>query len=104
MKHCEYRNFSLELGDPVVVAQGRPWDEVGWGPVQFPSLSRTDRGHLLCTWAIGADNIESYEESLGLPVGAVSEDGGRSWRARTDADRMVGFPMANGRAFFRPDA
>ena len=104
MQRFENRNFALELGDPVVVAQGRPWDEVGWGPVQFPALSRTDRGHLLCTWAVGPDSIECYEESAGLAGGAVSEDGGRSWRARTGADRMTGLPMANGREFFRPDA
>jgi hypothetical protein len=102
----KYQSFSLELGDPVVVGQGESCEKLGWGPWQFPSLSLTDRGHVLCTWATGEDSIEGYEDSVGEEVfcGAVSEDGGTTWRPRTREDRAVGVPLKNGREYVKPAA
>ena len=101
-----YSGFSLEVEEAVVVGRGESYEKLGWGPWQFPSLSMTDRGHVLCTWAIGEDSIEGYEDSIGDGVicGAVSEDGGRTWRPRTREDRAIGIPMRNGREYCKPAA
>lgn len=106
MTAFRYRDFSLELEDAVVAGQGESYEKLGWGPWQFPSLSLTDRGHVLCTWATGEDSIEGYEDSVGEGVccGAVSEDGGRTWRPRTREDRAVGVPLQNGREYLKPAA
>ncbi|MCR5681807.1 MAG: glycoside hydrolase [Clostridiales bacterium] len=102
----QYSGFSLEVEEPVVVGQGESYEKLGWGPWQFPSLSMTDRGHVLCTWATGEDSIEGYEDSVGdgVFIGAVSEDGGKTWRGRTREDRAVGTPMQNGREYIKPAA
>ena len=60
-----YPDFALELEDPVVVGQGGTYEDLGWGPWQFPSLCLTERGHVLCTWARGEATIEGYEDSIG---------------------------------------
>ena len=100
-----YRSFALEVGEPVAVARSGPFEKLGWGPCQFPSLRFTGRGHVLCTWAVGEDSIEGYEDSAeSVFRGAVSEDGGLTWRARTAEDRAAGIPVAGGREFFPPDA
>lgn len=105
MKVYSYRDFALELEDPVAVGQGDSYEALGWGPWQFPSLSLTDRGHILCTWARGEDSIEGYEDSIGgEAVGAVSEDGGRTWRRRTGGDRAIGVAAADGREYCKPAA
>ena len=105
MKVFSYPGFSLELEDPVVVGQGGTYEALGWGPWQFPSLCLTDRGHVLCAWARGEDSIEGYEDSVGGDLsGAVSEDGGRTWRRRTSADRALGVPTAEGKEYFKPAA
>ena len=100
-----YPDFSLEVGDPVVVSRGGSYETLGWGPWQFPSLSLTERGDVLCSWARGEDSIEGYEDSVGGDSsGAVSEDGGRTWRRQTSADRAIGVPTADGREYFKPAA
>jgi len=105
-KKIEYRDFSLILGEETVAGRGASYETLGWGPWQFPSLEATDRGHVLCTWSLGQDTVEGYEDSHGgdAPRGAVSEDGGRTWRARTRADRAVGIPLPNGREYLPPAA
>lgn len=101
-----YDRFALELGDPVAVGRGDTYEKLGWGPWQFPGLSQTADGHVLCTWAVGEDSIEGYEDSVGEDIlnGAVSEDGGVSWRPRTRSDRIRGVPMANGKEYQKPAA
>ena len=61
MNIFKYKDFTLTVEDPVCVHRGHPFSEVGWGPDQFPGLSRTDSGDISLTWATGADSIESYE-------------------------------------------
>ena len=105
MAVVSYPGFSLELEDPVVVGRGESYDVLGWGPWQFPALSATEKGHVLCTWARGEDTIEGYEDSVGGDLsGAVSEDGGRTWRQRTPSDRARGVLTAEGREYFKPAA
>ena len=89
----DYRKFHLELSDPVVVGQGKC--EV-WGPYQFPELQYTRTGSILCSWAMHYDTIE-YTGETGE---AVSDDGGCTWRRRTDEDiQTYDVPMENGKCF-----
>ena len=78
MATITYRNFQLEIEDPVIVSQTGTYDDLGWGPWQFPGLFATDKGNILCTWNVGVDSVAGYEESLAghLFGGMVTEDGG----------------------------
>ena len=88
-----YGKFHLEFGDPVVVGQGKC--DV-WGPYQFPELTYTRGGSILCSWAMHYDTIEYTGES----GDAVSDDFGRTWRRKTDADvRVYDVPLGNGKCF-----
>lgn len=104
MKTIPYRNFTLEIEDPVIVSQTGTYDDLGWGPWQFPQLAFTDEGNLFCCWNTGVDSVAGYEESKDCHLqGMVTEDGGKTWRKRTDADRAKGYPMANGKEYFVAD-
>ena len=88
-----YRNFHLELSEPVIAGQGKC---SVWGPYQFPELMYTRSGSILCSWAMHHDTIEYTGES----GDAVSDDGGLTWRARTPDDVPVyDVPMGNGKCF-----
>ncbi|MBR5681342.1 MAG: hypothetical protein IKX19_11885, partial [Clostridia bacterium] len=104
----KFRDFTLEVGDPVVVIRGPSWEQVGWGPCQFPSLSRTLNGQILCSWSVGQDSIEGYEGQSGdggpMPSSAVSEDGGRTWRRTTPADKAHGVLCGSGKEYLGPAA
>lgn len=67
-------DFTLEFGDPVVVAQGEVGDNA-WGHFQFPRLMYTQDGYIRASWAYGTDTIE-YKGSSGR---MISTDGGQSW-------------------------
>lgn len=86
--------FRLEIGEPVVVAQAEPGDQV-WGHFQFPRLSRTESGAVYAEWDYSTDTIE-YD---GIELCAVSDDGGYSWRKKQDSDRRRYFVMKNGKYF-----
>ena len=77
------------LGDPVVVAQA-PSDEPqpSWGRWQFPGIHRLADGRLLVQWSIHIDSAQSYGA---VPAGAVSSDGGKTWRriSPSEAERLV---------------
>ena len=88
-----YRNFHLELSEPVIAGQGKC---SVWGPYQFPELMYTRSGSILCSWAMHHDTIE-YTGETGE---AVSDDSGLTWRARTENDIPVyTVPMGNGKCF-----
>ena len=92
-KGARYRNFHLELSEPVIAGQGKC---NVWGPYQFPELMCTRGGSILCSWAMHHDTIEYTGES----GDAVSDDSGLTWRARTEADIPVyDVPMGNGKCF-----
>ena len=88
--------FHLELGEPVVIAQG---DVKGWGPYQFPKMHRTKGGSIYCRWHMGADVVEGGGLINGAPH-AVSDDNGKTWRAYTPEDTVAyQAMMPNGKAF-----
>lgn len=71
---------SLELGEPVVVAQApAELDRAGaaWGRWQFPFLRRMADGRLHASFSVEPDAASSY----GKPMGhAYSTDEGQTWR------------------------
>ena len=103
MRKYDYKNLSMEIGDPVVVLQGGTWDECGWGPYQFPTLSRTRNGFIryTCNGPAARDDIDGYEGEA-LPFGRISEDGGDTWRELTQADEPCGAPLPDGKEYIRP--
>ena len=105
MATITYRNFQLEIEDPVIVSQTGTYEDLGWGPWQFPGLFATDKGNILCTWNVGVDSVAGYEESLDghLFGGMVTEDGGKTWRKRLLSDREKGPLMSNGKEYFCAD-
>jgi len=86
--------FRLEIGEPVVVAQAEPGDQV-WGHFQFPRLSYTKAGAIYAEWDYSTDTI-AYD---GILLSAVSEDGGRIWRTKQDTDCLRYPVMKNGKYF-----
>lgn len=105
MNVYSYPGFRLELGDPVVVAQGDTYEKLMWGPYQFPHLTKTRQGDVYLTFngPDAQDDIAGYEGEA-APFGAVSGDGGVTWRPLTAADEPVGIPMADGREYLPPKA
>ena len=94
MNPKKYADFRLEIGEPVVVAQAEPGDQV-WGHFQFPRLSCTESGAIFAEWDYSTDTID-YD---GTVICAVSEDGGRTWRKKQDSDRLRCPIMKNGKYF-----
>lgn len=86
--------FRLEIGEPVVVAQAEPGDQV-WGHFQFPRLTYTESGAICAEWDYSTDTIE-YD---GVELSAVSRDGGCTWHKKQDSDRSRYFRMKNGKYF-----
>lgn len=104
MTVLRYPDFSLEIGEPVVISQGKPYDQMRWGPWQFPTLQRTREGNILYSWAAGRDDISSYEENFSRTVGCVSEDGGLHWRPKETRDVPAGIRLPDGMEFMQPAA
>lgn len=101
MTETNYRGFTLRLEDPVTVTQSDTFEKLKWGPCQFPTLSHTDRGNVLCTWATGEDSITAYEDSADghMYGGMISSDGGRTWSPRPRTERAKGVLMSNGKEY-----
>ena len=65
----------IELSQPVTVAMAPP-EVQGWGPYQFPGLSRLPDGRIQVTFHVEADSAKAY----GLPPArAISADDGKTW-------------------------
>ena len=91
-----YESYTLQLGEPVVVAHG---SQKQWGPYQFPKITYTTRGHIMVSWAMWNDSIFGGGRVEGA-TNAVSEDGGKTWREATDEDiRISNIKMSNGKYF-----
>ncbi len=93
-------HFEIVLGDPVVVAQGDTVEKLGWGPYQFPSLTRLNNGKIECSFSSGPDNVTSYEYHGDIPNRYVSEDGGVTWKQAGREDSasrcsQIGFAAKN---------
>ena len=54
----------IVLSEPVIVAQGPTWEEVKWGPYQFPGLEKTDDGTIVCTFNSCADSTKRKKHPL----------------------------------------
>ncbi len=74
-------HFEIVLGDPVVVAQGPSFDDVGWywGSFQFPALTRLNDGRIYCSFSNRPDSSTAYVYDSDIPNEYVSDDGGASW-------------------------
>lgn len=97
----EYSDFKLHIGKPIVIAHGATQEELGWGPYQFPNVYRTAKGSLICRWSNHNDRLYGGKQ-FDIPSCAVSDDGGLTWRAKTDGDvlsHVTRSRMANGRYF-----
>lgn len=81
----ENLHFHIVLGEPTVVYQGAPGDNKS-GHYQFPYLHRTESGSILATWAYHNDSILGDGHSATAVTEAVSDDEGKSWRAKKSTD------------------
>ncbi len=88
------KKFHLELGNPVVVKQGEVGD-TAWGNYQFPAFYRTEKGGIYLHWEYGKDSID-YQSVFQC---AISDDEGKTWRARTPEDTLAYPLMKNGKRF-----
>jgi hypothetical protein len=92
----EPKSFHLEVGDPVVLAQGEVGDNA-WGHYQFPGLSYTLDGNILATWNYTSDTIDDYLNTLRKKV---STDGGLTWSDDPSLCYTPNkFQMSNGKYF-----
>ena len=80
-----YSDFTLNVGDPILVTQGDTYSELGWGPYQFPNLYYTTNGSIICRWSNHNDKIYGGT-TFNIPTSAVSDDGGLTWREKTNDD------------------
>ncbi len=90
------KKFHIELGEPSVIAQG---ENTGWGNYQFPHICYTKSGSIRATWAMRPDTVDGF---AGKGYGeAISDDGGKSWRAPTAEDIVIPpMMLKNGKAFW----
>ncbi|MBQ7347218.1 MAG: hypothetical protein IJW55_04615 [Clostridia bacterium] len=95
-----YSDFTLNIGDPILVAEGGTYAELGWGPYQFPKLYYTTSGSILCEWHMSNDQIHGGVTFEGASR-AVSDDGGLTWREATSSDKIsyTRSEMSNGNYF-----
>jgi len=90
----------LKIGNPVVVAHGPRYDEVGWGPYQFPSAARMDDGRIAVNFSDCPDTMDAYGSEAAW---CVSADEGRTWTRVTDPEerrlitRMSGLKLPSGK-------
>jgi len=83
-------HVDLQLGHPIIVAQGPP-DVQNWGPYQFPALERLPDDRIHLRYHVEADSARAY----GLACGhAISSDSGRTWEP-------IRNPAGKGRPYVR---
>jgi len=91
----DFGDFKLVLGEPSVVAQGEPGDQI-WGHYQFPDLWYTPDNNIAITWDYGTDNIK-YDGVFGY---SVSTDQGKTWQEPDGFDiHNTTYLMPNGKYF-----
>lgn len=83
----DYANFTLKIGDPILVTKGASYAELGWGPYQFPNLFYTQSGSIICRWHTSNDKIYGGIQ-FDIPSSAVSDDGGLTWRKTASTDLL----------------
>ena len=83
--------MKINIGEPICVAQGPTYEEVSWGPWQFPTIGTTDDGAIIVTCAAGQDN----EVDADLPPHAFeSYDLGSTWAPCDPERRFEAYPKA----------
>lgn len=97
----EYAGFELSFGKAVLITHGATHEELGWGPYQFPNVYWTEQGSIIARWSNHNDKLYGGK-TFSIPSCAVSDDGGMSWRAKTNQD-VLSFTgrslMKNGKYF-----
>ena len=85
----------ITLSEPVLVAMGPESATTGWGPYQFPELSRLKDGRLLCNFNAGADSVTAYGDPRPY---YVSSDEGQSWTpvSHSEVEQLEGLELPNG--------
>lgn len=85
----------IVLSEPVIVAQGPTWEEVKWGPYQFPGLEMTDDGTIVCTFNSCADSETAYGTEQEC---YISKDKGETWTKSKLGDYrgQLGIRLPNG--------
>ena len=77
------KKFRLRFDEPVAVAMGPTWEEIGWGPWQFPSIGMSDDGTIYVSCHSGKDSVLDYgKESYWFS----SKDGGKTWEKADPKD------------------
>ena len=75
--------MKITIGDPVLVYKG-PTVDVGWGPVQFPRLHRTDDKRIVASFDVCKDLPEDEGSNRKY---MISSDNGKNWEeVRKDKD------------------
>ncbi len=87
-------NFTLKIGDPVVVYQGEEGDQ-GWGKYQFPELRYTVNGNIQARWSYGQDYVGAEGN---LHLYSLSRDEGATWSYENE-ERLPTIPMENGKYY-----
>ena len=72
----------MHVGTPFVIGQGDTWEKMGWGPMQFPAIGKTDDGKIIAIAHRGEDDEKSYEYP---PYAFESSDLGKTWK---EADQL----------------
>lgn len=93
-------SVKLIIEDPVVARWGETMEEVGWGPWQYPTLSKADDGTIVLSCASGPDSSTSFGHELNW---AVSADDGRSWSIADPSVKVhAGTRLPDGRILRNP--
>lgn len=79
--------MKVKISEPVVVAEGPNWNEVGWGPWQFPSMGICDDGTVVCGVHVGHDDENDYGMERKW---FKSRDNGETWEDATPLEAMRG--------------
>lgn len=96
-----YSDFTLNISDPILVTHGDTYSQLGWGPYQFPNMYYTTDGSIICRWSNHSDQVYGGT-TFNIPSSAVSDDGGLTWREKTNED-VISYEsrsqMSNGKYF-----
>ncbi len=73
--------MKIKVSDPILVAKGPAYKEVGWGPYQFPSVGVLPDGRITLNFHAVMDISEDYgKERLWM----ISADKGQTWQSVPD--------------------
>ena len=87
--------MKIKLSDPVVISMGPESETTGWGPYQFPELTKTKDGRLLCSFNVGEDSVTAYGNPRPY---FISSDRGQTWTQipKDQALPLQGVTLPNG--------